>query len=345
MLKGLIDLGTPVISRRKFLAAAAGAGALLVAPRGAWPATPGDHEVKAIELDVSCTTEILKPPKGRKIRIWAPVPSDDPDQRVSGFSVEAKSRHRITEDKATGNRMVHIEQERPASGDRIVLRYRVLRMAAVAREERVEKPERHLEPSEWEKWDDNIVRYVDNLTRGETDPVRIGRRFYNAIIDMMTYVHEACGRGVSTLTFEEKTGRCDEFHALFRSMMMYRKIPVVWEQGILLPYPSAMAKHGVTEADCISAHSWVRFHAGGNRWVPVDVSEAKRRPDLREYYFGSLVPNRIRMSSGRGLTLNPPQRGPINTFAYAYGEADGLPLIYGHNYRNVLRFELVRVEA
>jgi len=198
----------------------------------------------------------------------------------------------------------------------------------------------YLQPSEWEKWDDDIAKFVDALVGTETDPVKIGRKVYDAIIDRVSYAHEACGRGVSSFTFEDKTGRCDEFHALFRSMMMYKGIAVKWEEGILLPYPSAIKKRGEMEADCLSAHSWVRFYIGNGKWMPADLSEAKCRPDLRNYYFGRLTPNRIRLSTGRGFDLNPKQEGIINTFPYPYAEADGVPLIYSHHYRNVMKYEV-----
>ena len=190
-----------------------------------------------------------------------------------------------------------------------------------------------------------MAEFVERVAGKEKDPLKVGRLLYDAIIDRSKYLHEVCGRGVATLFLEEKVGRCDEFHALFRSALMYRGIPARWEQGIAFPYPSEIKKRGEFEADCINAHSWVRFYLGDGRWFPVDLSEAKRRPDLREYYFGRLVPNRMKVSSGRGLVLNPPQKGIINTFAYTYIEAGGLPVIYGHNYRNTINYKLLAMEV
>ncbi len=80
--------------------------------------------------------------------------------------------------------------------------------------------------------------------------------------------------------------------------------------------------------------------------MPVDVSEADKRADLRDYFFGTLSPNRFKVSIGRNIVLNPPQGGdPLNTFPFAHGEADGIPLIYGHNYRNVISYEILDIEA
>lgn len=333
------------MDRREFLKGAIlGVGTALAGASTAPAVSIDDKKVTALDLKITCTTEILRQPSGKTLKLWVPVPFDDREQVISVMTVNSRIPHTTTEEDEWHNRMFFFSAENMKAGDRIVLKYRMKRKAVGVMSDPRENPKRHLVPSEWEKWDSAIAQYVDELVGRESDPVKIGRKVYDAIIDSVTYVHEACGRGVSAFTFEEKVGRCDEFHALFRSMMMYKGIPVKWEQGILLPYPSEIRKDGVIEADCVNAHSWVRFHTGNGKWMPVDLSEAKRRPALRDYYYGRITPNRIKMSMGRGFNLNPKQDGIINTFPYAYAEADGIPLIYSHEYRNVLKYELVGME-
>ena len=61
-------------------------------------------------------------------------------------------------------------------------------------------------------------------------------------------------------------------------------------------------------------------------WVPVDISEANKHPDLKAYYFGNLTEDRIAFSTGRDLELVPKQDGePLNFFVYPYVEVDGKP--------------------
>jgi hypothetical protein len=56
----------------------------------------------------------------------------------------------------------------------------------------------------------------------------------------------------------------------------------------------------------------------------VDISEAWKHPEKRNYFFGSHDVNRIQFSMGRDLRLNPPQEGkPLNYFVYPYVEVDG----------------------
>ena len=56
----------------------------------------------------------------------------------------------------------------------------------------------------------------------------------------------------------------------------------------------------------------------------MDISEAWKDPDKKDYFFGAHDSNRVQFSIGRDLVLNPPQAGaPLNYFVYAYVEVNG----------------------
>ena len=60
------------------------------------------------------------------------------------------------------------------------------------------------------------------------------------------------------------------------------------------------------------------------KWVPVDISEASKKPALADYYFGHHPANRFELSAGRDLIVEPPPvTGPINFLAYPHLEIDG----------------------
>ena len=60
--------------------------------------------------------------------------------------------------------------------------------------------------------------------------------------------------------------------------------------------------------------------------MPVDISEANRNPELRDYYFGSLTEDRVQFTTGRDIDVMPQQDGPaLNFFIYPYVEVDGRP--------------------
>ena len=67
-----------------------------------------------------------------------------------------------------------------------------------------------------------------------------------------------------------------------------------------------------------------RAHYDGKGWIPVDISEAWKHQERRDYFYGSHDVNRIQFSIGRDLRLNLLQDGkPLSYFVYPYVEVDG----------------------
>ncbi len=309
--------------------------------------TVSDKAVKAMDLDISYITEVVTRPRlGNKIEFWVPLCISGQGQEVLQTSIDSPVKYTISEETHYGNRMVYVGSSELKEEDRISVKYK-LRRKTIGMFESKEEIKKHLVLTEREAWDNNIAAFVDRVVGKETGPLEIGRKIYYALIDYLTYdkAIPGCGLGISAGTFESKGGRCDDFHALFRTMMIYKGVPVKWEQGFPLPYPSVMTESGKFEGDCTGAHCWVSFYIGDNRWMPVDVSEADKREDLRDYFFGKLSPNRFKVSSGRDIILSPPQKGePLNTFPFTYAEADGVPLIYGHHFRNIIKYKILNTE-
>jgi hypothetical protein len=65
----------------------------------------------------------------------------------------------------------------------------------------------------------------------------------------------------------------------------------------------------------------------------VDASEAWKHPEKKNYFFGGHDDNRLQLSVGRDIRLEPPQQGePLNYFVYPYAELDGKPLALQSNF-------------
>ncbi len=72
-------------------------------------------------------------------------------------------------------------------------------------------------------------------------------------------------------------------------------------------------------------HCWA-FFAAEDLWHPVDISEADKQPALKEYFFGRLTADRVAVTQGRDLRLEPaPAAGPLNYLVDPYVEVDGQP--------------------
>ena len=70
-------------------------------------------------------------------------------------------------------------------------------------------------------------------------------------------------------------------------------------------------------------HCWAEFQTDG-RWWPIDISEADKCSSLATFFFGHHPANRIELSRGRDLIVEPsPVSGPINFLAFPVLEVDG----------------------
>ncbi len=307
-----------------------------------------DMKAKSMDFEIIFDTEIIHPPKhGEPVSIWMPLSRSSFAQDITHLSIDSPVAFHITEEHHYGNKVVYAGPARFKRGDKITVTSRIHRKTVSVIEDNNEDIRKHLVLSEKEQWNEDIKKFADTVAGGETDPLETGRRIYYALHDLLTYDNDTigCGPGVSAWTYENRGGRCADFHSLFRTMMIYRNIPVRWEQGILIPYPSEKILTGELEGDCIGTLCWSTFYIGEGRWIPVDLIEGHQKKEMRDYFFGHLSPNRFNLSTGRNITLNPSQKAEaLNTFPVTYGEFDGIPLIYGHHYRNNVRYKILHVE-
>ena len=114
------------------------------------------------------------------------------------------------------------------------------------------------------------------------------------------------------------TRQLHRLHAYFIALARSIGIPARFAIGAAIP--SNRNESGVD-----GYHCWVEFYADG-KWWPVDISEADKYSALSTYYFGHNPANRIELSHGRDLVVDPgPASGPINFLAYPILEVDGAP--------------------
>ena len=119
---------------------------------------------------------------------------------------------------------------------------------------------------------------------------------------------------------DSRFGNCTDFHSLFISLARAKGLPARFEIGFPLPPQRGQGAIG-------GYHCWALFYTDQKGWVPVDISEADKHPDMKEYYFGNLTADRITFTTGRDIDLVPKQEGKsLNFFVYPYVEVDGTPL-------------------
>src|SRR5438270_9253680 len=72
-------------------------------------------------------------------------------------------------------------------------------------------------------------------------------------------------------------------------------------------------------------HCWVEFWLPDRGWVPIDASEARKHPELRDTLFGGQPADRVQLSEGRDLRLPGMKGDELNYFVYPYLEIEGRP--------------------
>ena len=74
---------------------------------------------------VRYVTSIRPSEQGDTMRLWIPVPTDDPHQRIRGLEVASPFPYELTSEPKHGNRMVFIEASAPKSAAEVVIEYDV----------------------------------------------------------------------------------------------------------------------------------------------------------------------------------------------------------------------------
>ena len=116
---------------------------------------------------------------------------------------------------------------------------------------------------------------------------------------------------------DERYGNCTDFHSLFIGEARSLGIPARFHMGIPVAMDASEGKVG-------GYHCWALFHVEEKGWVPVDISEADKHPEMKAYFFGNLTEDRVTFTTGRDINLVPRQDGePLNFFVYPYVEVDG----------------------
>lgn len=334
---GLALLGGPLLPRR----AAAAAG----------PAVD-PAAVTRMEIEVSYRTVVRSlPSDAERIHLWMPLPPTSPSQAVHDLTVHSTLPYETRTEARFHNRMVHVASGREPSSFTVETRYRVVRQRAAAEPAPLPPAaaKRYLDLPGRMRVTPEIDAFARKVIGGASEPTQVARRVYDALIDYLTYDKQiaGCGTGDTAWIMKSRRGKCSDYHALYTAILRSRGIPVRWEEGFPLPLPATGGEaQGRLAGDCTGAHCWVSFYDAAAGWVPVDVSEADKHPELHDFFFGHLTPNRFQISAGRYITLDPPQGGePLPELAFAYVEADGIPLIYPANYENLVQFRITHVET
>jgi transglutaminase-like putative cysteine protease len=274
------------------------------------------------------------PSETKRVRVWVPLPQTDRHQIVRVRAIKAPCKTRMTQEPEYGNRMLYAEIQNPAPGEsKFTLEYKITRheysRGDYAQLERGDqKPtivpasmNRLIAPDSLIPTDGKIKELAVEVTGSQSGTVAKAKAAYDYFFTNMRYdkTGSGWGRGDAVWACDSKRGNCTDFHSPFIGVLRSDGIPARFDIGFPLPEDK-------DKGDIPGYHCWAEFYARKTGWVPVDISEAWKAKEKRDYFFGSVDTNRVQFSTGRDITLSPKQDGPaLNYFIYPYVEVDGKP--------------------
>jgi transglutaminase-like putative cysteine protease len=288
-------------------------------------AVPPREAPRSREFLFTYETTVTGLAPGQKVRVWLPVPPSNREQEATLVRQESPTKGVIGTEPRYGNQVLSFEAEANREG-KVPLRviYRVKRYEAKADLQGAanskEDLDLFLKPDARVPIGGKPLALLAGLELPK-DQLQQGRVFYDVVNRHLRYGKEGqgWGQGDAVWACDSGFGNCSDFHSLFIALARSHKLPARFEMGFPLP-----PKRG--QGEIAGYHCWAWFRPEKRGWVPVDISEANKDPQRKDYYFGNLTEDRVLFSTGRDLTLVPKQDGPpLNFFIYPHAEADGKP--------------------
>ncbi len=273
------------------------------------------------------TFTIKNVPAGEKLRVWIPAAHSDAFQEVKVLSPTGDLPLKKTRESRYENEMYYAESSKEKQPElHFEITYDVIRherltlnvysphLEAVKLSDKERK--QYLAPDVLVPVTGLPAELAAKVVQGKATTLDKARAMYDYVFSTMRYdkTGTGWGRGDVLYACDARKGNCTDFHSLFIAMARSQGIPARFEIGFPLP-PDKQS------AEIAGYHCWAEFFDSQHGWIPVDISEAWKHPEKKDYFFGAHDANRMQFTMGRDLELSPKQDGkPLNYFVYPYVE-------------------------
>lgn len=288
-------------------------------------------EERTVEFHYTFTVDDI-PEGATTASAWVPIPATNSNQALLGFEVSSGLPYEITTGEEYGNRFLHLDLSgvlaQGLTSVPVEVAFNVTRRAY-----RITPGEnggtivdsgadlsRFLSPDSLVPIDGRIAEEAKTVSGDYDTPIDRARGIYDHIVGSVEYDKsgEGWGRGDALYACDVRAGNCTDFHSLFIGEVRSLEIPARFIMGFPLP-PS------LDSGEVPGYHCWAEFYIEGTGWLPVDASEARKHPELKEMFFGGLDANRIEFTIGRDIKIPGANSGAQNYVIYPYVEVDGSP--------------------
>jgi len=256
----------------------------------------------------------------REAFMWLPLPSSDSFQTIKIISINTPGQSKILNEHEYGNKVLLLKLAPGDSKKDVEMLFHVKRIEKDAYVEKSQNLEKYLKSDRLIPLSNEFKNIATEVVKGKEEELVKARALYDHVIDRMRYIRngEGWGKGDAVYACDVRTGNCTDFHSYFIALARSVDIPARFAIGVAIPSERNEGRiHGY--------HCWAEFYADG-KWWPVDISEADKYTNLASYYFGHHPANRIELSRGRDLVVEPgPASGPLNFLANPVLEIEGKP--------------------
>ncbi len=277
------------------------------------------------------------PSDAKNVRLWVPIPSDAPWQRVLDRNVvSAPGAWKIIRQEQGRGDFVYVELNNPKTEKTaIVVQYTVERQgvhfplgdASAGATIQPEQFEAALnKQSPLMSVDKRIQDLADKICGDERDTARQATALLQAVADLADHYSKdpskpKCGRGSAADCLDHGGGCCSDMHSLFVALARARNVPARIQYG----YRLLDAKIGPSYDP--GYRCWVEFFVPGAGWVPTDIVAADGVEESYPNRWVSLSATRVWLWDGRSFELTPHAKaGKIDTMICGWAEIDGKPV-------------------
>jgi transglutaminase-like putative cysteine protease len=320
------------MKKRVFMAAAL---AFLALAGGAWGKSHSGRITMAFDLSAH--------EQGHEAMLWIPYPASNPQQVITNINVEGDYAHAgVYTDRKFQTQMLAVRWDKDMKSRKVVLSFDVERQEVIRRDfpakETAWDPAdyaMYLAPTSLGPTDGRVKALADKITAGQSTVRGKAKAIYDWICETMYRDPETrgCGSGNVCALLEQPGGKCADIHSVYVSLARAAGVPSREVFGI------RQGKKAVQDITTWQ-HCWAEFYLPGYGWVPVDPGDVRKmmlKEDLKlsdrktaaylAYFWGGIDPYRVKLASGRDVTLNPPQQGkPVNYLMYPFAQIGGKTL-------------------
>lgn len=285
---------------------------------GSWTTVPVEKAsrdllgVKEGEDHFQFTYTCILPEWKGTASLWIPLARSDDYQDIKDTRIESPIEWERKKETQFDNPYLYAEVPDRFVGDTIRIIYELTRYEKQAYPAPLEEARQYLGATPYLPVGGQFQDLAEDIVsqKEARNKLEKARALYDYISDSLRYAKEGTyGTADAQYACDAKSGNCTEFHSLFISLARSLSIPARFAVGAAIP----TERH---EGGVDGYHCWAEFYADG-KWWPIDISEANKYSALATYYFGHHPANRIELSKGRQINLDPmPASGPATFFAY-----------------------------